>query len=52
MFNKMPTAVEVGADRPIIVRLALGWIQNFYPCYLQHIDKEPCRVCMQEEDAR
>ena len=21
MFNKMPTAVEVGADRPIIVRL-------------------------------
>ena len=27
MFNKMPTAVEVGADRPIIVRLALGWMQ-------------------------
>ena len=30
----------------------LSSIQNFYPCYLQHIDKEPCRVCMQEEDAR
>ena len=24
----MPTTVEVGADRPIIVRLALGWIQQ------------------------
>ena len=30
MFNKMPTAVEVGADRPIIVRLALGWILIIY----------------------
>ena len=30
----------------------LSSIQNFYPCYLRHIDKEPCRVCMQEEDAR
>ena len=30
MFNKMPTAVEVGADRPIIVRLAVGWILIIY----------------------
>ena len=32
MFNKMPTAVEVGADRPIIVRLALGWIVCYLYC--------------------
>lgn len=26
MFNTMPNAVAMGADRPILVRLASGWI--------------------------
>ena len=40
MFNKMPTAVEVGADRPIIVRLALGWILIIYA-----MGRRTSRVC-------
>ena len=26
MFSTTPTSVEMGAARPILVRLALGWI--------------------------
>ena len=29
MFSTTPTAVEMGAARPIFVRLALGWISSF-----------------------
>ena len=26
-------------------------IQNFYSCYLRHIDREYCHVCSEEDDA-
>ena len=29
-MSRMPTTVEVGADRPLIVRLALGWMLIIY----------------------
>ena len=36
----MPTTVEVGADRPIIVRLALGWMLIIYA-----IGRRTSKVC-------